>query len=79
MEDSFALIFGINTLFALFIMTLLTIIVTSGSVLVIHIADQFIIYGGYFVALGGIYGLSGVVQKCLQFRRAKSSAYDLRE
>lgn len=77
-EDSFALIFGINTLFALFFQTLLSIFVVSGSVTTVTVREQFVVYGGYFVVLGLIYACSGLFKCCVRGRRQQSnSSYDL--
>ena len=54
MEDSFGLIFGINTMFALLIQTILTLtIVSSGFKLDVY--GQFKTYGYFFIVLGGVY------------------------
>lgn len=54
MEDSFGLIFGINTLFALLIQTILTLtIVSSGFKL--DVFGQFTTYGYFFIVLGVVY------------------------
>lgn len=61
-EDSFALIFGINTLFALIIQTLLTVFVISESFLGLPPKDQFFVFGSYFIALAVIYFIGSVVK-----------------
>lgn len=78
-EDSFALIFGINTLFALFFQTMLTVFVVSGTVTTLVIRQQFVVYGSYFVVLGVIYGCSGLWKVCRGHRTKKSTSYDIRE
>lgn len=75
-EDSFALIFGINTLFALFFQVLLTVFVASGTVTTLTIREQFVIYGSYFIVLGIIYGFSGLWN---WLRRPKNSSYHVRD
>ncbi|XP_055382541.1 folate transporter 1-like [Condylostylus longicornis] len=45
-EDSFGLIFGINTFVALLLQTVLTILVVNGSVFLLDIYGQFLIYAG---------------------------------
>lgn len=52
-EDSFALIFGINTLFAYIFQTLLTVIVIT--VMKLETRIQFLAYGFYFMALSLMY------------------------
>lgn len=54
-EDSFALIFGINTLLALVIQTLLTVVVISETGLGLSTRLQFLVFGGYFVTLAIIF------------------------
>lgn len=76
-EDSFALIFGINTLFALFFQVLLTVFVASGSVTTLNVREQFVVYGGYFIALGLIYWCSGIVRFVHRRTRSKDSSYDI--
>lgn len=61
-EDSFALIFGINTLFALTVQTLLTVIVISESVLGLSPKNQFLVFGFYFIVLAIVY-LCGSITK----------------
>lgn len=78
-EDSFALIFGINTLFALFFQTMLTVFVVSGTVTTLVIRQQFVVYGSYFVVLGVIYGCSGLWKICRGHRTKNSTSYDIRE
>lgn len=61
-DDSFALVFGINTLLALTLQSLLTLAVISESGLALGARPQFMVYGGYFIALGIIYSIAGVVR-----------------
>lgn len=61
-EDSFALIFGINTLFALVIQSLLTVVVISESVLGLSPKNQFLVFGSYFVVLATIYFVGSIVK-----------------
>lgn len=51
-EDSYALIFGINTFVALAIQTILTLIVADDVGLALGERSQFKIYGGYHGLLG---------------------------
>lgn len=60
MDDSFGLVFGINTLMALLFQTILTIVVITESGFALGSQDQFLVYGGYFIVLSVIYGLYGV-------------------
>lgn len=59
-DDSFALIFGINTLFALIFQTVLTVVVIS--YLALSTRNQFLVYGFYFVALSLLYLVSSIVR-----------------
>ncbi|XP_014210232.1 thiamine transporter 2-like [Copidosoma floridanum] len=52
-QDSYGLIFGINTFLALLIQTILTLVVITW--LQVSITTQFIIYGCYFITLGLIF------------------------
>lgn len=54
-DDSFALIFGINTLFALVIQTVLTVVVISETGFGLSTRHQFSVFGGYFVVLAVIF------------------------
>lgn len=55
-EDSYGLIFGINTFAAYCAQTLLTLVVVADSFsLNLNIVNQFNVYGSYFIALSLIY------------------------
>lgn len=55
-EDSYGLIFGVNTFIAYWLQIILTVIVVSGSLgFTLTIFEQFNVYGAYFVVLGCIY------------------------
>lgn len=71
-DDSFGLVFGINTLAALVFQSVLTLVVISESGLALGARDQFVVYSGYFVVLAFVYGASGVVMevyRCVVNRR----------
>lgn len=58
-DDSFGLIFGINTLMALIVQSLLTMVVVDDiSNLQLNIRQQYLVYGGYFIALAIFYSLT---------------------
>lgn len=59
-DDSFALIFGINTLIALIFQTIITLIVMTWLNLGIRL--QYLIFGCYFIALSVIYLIASVVK-----------------
>lgn len=54
-EDSFGLVFGINTLVALTLQTILTIAVVSDTGFGLDIVGQFTVYGCLFIVTGIIY------------------------
>jgi solute carrier family 19 (thiamine transporter), member 2/3 len=70
-DDSFALIFGINTLLALIFQTTLTIVVIQW--LGLGKRDQFLVYGFYFVGLSAVYFVFSLVQLLLCRRREQYS------
>ncbi|XP_055379398.1 thiamine transporter 1-like [Condylostylus longicornis] len=55
-EDSFGLVFGINTFIALVLQTILTVVVVDGHVILIDIFGQYLIYSGYFGIIGVTFG-----------------------
>jgi thiamine transporter 2/3 len=61
-DDCFALIFGINSMVALVIQTILTISVVSESGLGLSPRGQFLVFGGYFVVLAFVYFLASLVR-----------------
>ncbi|XP_015587819.1 thiamine transporter 1 [Cephus cinctus] len=67
LEDSYGLIFGINTLIALLLQSLLTYIVISGSIFELNIRSQYFVYSGYFIVLGIVFMIMSIytiVKKC---------------
>lgn len=58
-DDSFALIFGINTLVALLFQSLLTYVVIA--VLSLAIRVQYHVYSCYFFFLAVFYGIIGII------------------
>lgn len=62
-DDSFALIFGINTLVALVIQTIFTVIfVTETASLSFSPRQQFYVFGYYFIGLGVMYSIASIVK-----------------
>lgn len=59
-DDSCGLIFGVNTFVALVLQTVLTVIVVDEVGLALLIRTQFLVYGGYYVVLGVIFGCMSV-------------------
>ncbi|XP_017845304.1 thiamine transporter 1 [Drosophila busckii] len=71
-EDSFALIFGINTLIALALQSMLTVVVVSETGgLNLNTFEQFTAYAFYFIICGLVYFIAVIVQCC--FNRSQSS------
>ncbi|XP_017046971.1 thiamine transporter 1 [Drosophila ficusphila] len=66
-EDSFGLVFGINTLLALVFQSLLTIIFVTGTGFELDSVGQYTAYAFYFIAVGLLYLISVLVE-CLWFR-----------
>ncbi|XP_076302629.1 LOW QUALITY PROTEIN: thiamine transporter 1-like [Lasioglossum baleicum] len=65
-EDSYGLIFGINTFFALLLQSVLTAIVVNGN-LQLDLRSQYFVYGGYFIAISILYMIVGslnIIQHC---------------
>lgn len=62
MEDSFALIFGINTLGALIVQNILTLVFVTELGLALSQRYQFVAFGGYFVALSAIFFIQSVIK-----------------
>ncbi|XP_001602920.1 thiamine transporter 2-like [Nasonia vitripennis] len=54
-EDSYGLIFGVNTFLALLLQSLLTFIVIDKNTLNLDIRNQYLVYGGYFIVLGIVF------------------------
>lgn len=62
-DDSFALIFGINTLVALAVQTLSTIIfVTETASFKLTPKEQFFVFSIYFLIIGAVYMVAGIVK-----------------
>lgn len=56
-EDSFGLVFGINTLLALVFQTIITIVVISDTGFALSVKGQYTVYAFYFIIIGVIYFL----------------------
>ncbi|XP_058465378.1 thiamine transporter 2-like [Malaya genurostris] len=72
-EDSFGLVFGINTFIALVFQTILTVVVISESGLMLSPRGQFKVYGGYFLVLAVVYLIPATISSILLCRRRMSS------
>lgn len=65
-EESFGLVFGINTLLALVFQSLLTVIVVSETGFELNPVDQYAVYAFYFIAVAIIYFISVLVEHIWQ-------------
>ncbi|CRK86357.1 CLUMA_CG000202, isoform A [Clunio marinus] len=74
-EDSFALIFGINTLLALVIQTIMTIVIISESGLELSPRNQFLVFGSYFVVLSAIFLIASFLKRGLSAFRMTLCRY----
>ncbi|GJQ66882.1 hypothetical protein Trydic_g7905 [Trypoxylus dichotomus] len=71
MEDSYGLVFGLNTLVALVIQTFLTLCFVSGDLgLALDPRDQFLVYGFYHIVIASIYIIIGLAS-WIQSRRSR--------
>lgn len=71
-DDSFGLIFGINTLVAVLLQTILTLTVVSDTGLSLSVFDQYTVYAVYFFVLSAIY-LAAFMYSLLRAVRNKST------
>jgi len=60
-QDSYGLVFGFNTFLALAFQSVLTAVVADSSGLALAPRDQFLVYAGYFLAVGCVYFLVGLI------------------
>ncbi|XP_076662579.1 thiamine transporter 1 [Halictus rubicundus] len=67
-EDSYGLIFGINTFFALALQSILTAVVVNGN-LGLNLRSQYLIYGGYFIVIAMLYTIIGIFNIARNFKR----------
>lgn len=65
-EDSFALIFGVNTLLAVIFQSLLTVTVISESGLELPPRKQYLVFGSYFIVLAVVYFIGSIVKLVLK-------------
>ncbi|XP_063224208.1 thiamine transporter 1-like [Bacillus rossius redtenbacheri] len=69
-EDSYGLIFGVNTFLALALQSVLTVVVAGKGGLELPPRTQFVVYGSYFGALGVVFLLMYVCTLCSKARTA---------
>ncbi|KAI8129812.1 Folate transporter 1 [Lucilia cuprina] len=75
-EDSFGLVFGINTTVALVFQTILTLVVISESGFALSPKGQFTVYAFYFIVVGILYFIF-VLFEYFMSKRTKKSNSDL--
>lgn len=68
-EDSFGLVFGINTMFALLAQSILTFAVVSESGFKLDIFNQYLVLAIYHFVLGGIYVIVFIVSIFKMYNR----------
>lgn len=68
-EDSFALIFGINTLGALIVQNILTIVFVTDIGLALSQRNQFVVFGGYFIVLSIIFFVQSLIKMFKSFSK----------
>lgn len=57
-NDTFGLIFGVNTFVALVLQTLLTIFLVSGNDFVLNVIEQFLVYAGFYFVFATLYAFN---------------------
>ncbi|XP_064537349.1 thiamine transporter 1 [Drosophila montana] len=62
-DDSFGLVFGINTLVALVLQSILTVVVLTDTGFGLPPKKQYIVYGSYFLVLSAVYLLLQLILK----------------
>ncbi|KAK5868310.1 hypothetical protein PBY51_009337 [Eleginops maclovinus] len=66
--ECYALAFGINTFLALFLQTIITLVVVDEATLGLDIVTQFIIYGSYYAFISVLFLIRGTYTACTQQR-----------
>ena len=54
-DDSYGLVFGINTVLGLILQTILTLLVVSDGGFALNVIEQYSIYAYYFIGVGFLY------------------------
>ncbi|KAL7306080.1 hypothetical protein TKK_0001536 [Trichogramma kaykai] len=70
-EDSYGLIFGTNTFFALLLQSILTLIVVEKKGLALDIKSQYLVYGGYYIVLGIVFMIMNFFTICYYCKKEK--------
>ncbi|XP_055848935.1 thiamine transporter 1 [Episyrphus balteatus] len=61
-EESYGLVFGINTMVALLLQSILTFVVVSETGFGLSVVGQYTVYSFYFITIGVVYFLSVVIE-----------------
>lgn len=64
-DDSFGLIFGINTFVALVMQSILTFVVVSKTIVTLDVITQFLIYAGFYFVFAFLYLCNIIANKFL--------------
>merc|ERR1719244_1075941 len=68
-QDSYGLVFGLNTFLALTFQTVLTTVVADSVGLALPPRDQFYVYSGYFLVVGCLFLVTALVGGVWRCRR----------
>jgi thiamine transporter 2/3 len=71
--DSFGLIFGINTMIALVVQTIMTIAVVQNKNLLLTPREQQLIFGIYFTVLSAIFLVTTLIKFIIVRKRTRNS------
>lgn len=75
MDDSYGLVFGINTFLALLLQTVLTLTSISKSGFELSIYNQYLVYGMFHIVLGCVFTVIGIWTFCRVLRRNSKNSY----
>jgi len=73
-SSSFGLVFGWNTLMALGLGTVMTMIVADSRGLALNIRTQFVVYGGYFAVISVLFLVAGLSTAILNGRKRREAS-----
>ncbi|XP_075146467.1 thiamine transporter 1-like isoform X2 [Haematobia irritans] len=65
-EDSFGLVFGINTMIAVIFQTIITLVIIDENGLALSTKGQFTVYAFYFIVVGIVYFIAVVIEYFLR-------------
>lgn len=75
-KDSFALIFGINTLGAVIIQNILTIVFVTKLGIGLSQRHQFVVFGSYFIVLSLMFFIASFIKTIKSYRIVKNLEQD---